>query len=152
MDSHSAARQSGPAAPRNKVLLVNSDYFAFGSFEGKFIRRFPTFSVVSHIPTTQLDGELDALAALFVSNLAELLVVCKPGASQGEIGRARELAGVNGVDVYHISLSQDDFFVHASSNAIGDRFVWFSEKGTRMCDFQSLKAKMTDEFVNLDEL
>jgi hypothetical protein len=141
MDSHSAARQSGPTAPRNKVLLVNSDYFAFGSFEGKFIRRFPTFSVVSHIPTTQLDEGVDALAALFASNLAELLIVCKPEAYQGGIGRACELAGDNRVDVYDIFLSQDDYFVRARPHDAGDRFVWFSEKGTRMCDFRAMMPR-----------
>jgi hypothetical protein len=134
MQSPPAAPLSRPAPRTNKVLLLNSDYQGVKGFQRKFSRRFPAFSVITHVPTSHLDGGLAAMAAAFASKQAKLLVVCKPEAAQAEICRARALAGDDGVDVYQIFLCQDDFFVRATSSDIGDRFVWISEKDTRMCD------------------
>jgi hypothetical protein len=151
MQPHPASRQSRPALPTNKVLLLGSDCTGVQAFQLKFARRFPSFSVITHLPASCMDGGLDAMIVLFESKQAELLVICKPEASQAEIRRARELAGDNGVDVYEVFLSDNDFFVRATSQEFGDRFLWFSEKETRTCDFQTLKSRMIKAFAKLDE-
>jgi hypothetical protein len=106
--------------------------------------RFPSFSMVTHIPTFIAEG----LAAEFVSGQANLLAVCAPESWPVEILKARELAGETELRVCQIFLSGKDLFVHPESSDVHVEFVWISWDELHLFGAQCQQPQTLTEFVN----